>query len=124
MDLAKLFFNLRLIKPKLLELNFLFCWLDHAAGVFHAPAGNHTGVALALFAVAGVPASVEQMYLLKKIPHCLHIHNTFSSAVPHGADENQLGPEHHEGKDHVGPEHNKKVKMKILWPKQNFSVII
>ncbi len=106
MDLAKLFFKHETHKTKTFRIKFSFSWLDHAAGVLHAPAGNHTGVALVLFAVAGVPASVEQVYLLKKIPQCLHIHNTFSSAVPHGADEDQLGPDHHEGKDHVGPEHN------------------
>ncbi len=45
-----------------------------------------------------------------------------SIVVPHGTDGDQLGPDHHEGEDHVGPEHYKKVKLNILWPKAIFPV--
>ncbi len=43
-----------------------------------------------------------------------------SIVVPHGADGDQLGPDHHESEDHVGSEHHKNVIMKILWPKTIF----
>ncbi len=47
-----------------------------------------------------------------------------STVVPHGADGDQLGPDHYEGEDHGGPEHHKKVEMKYKSYKNIFPVII
>ncbi len=77
------------------------------------------------FAVAGVPAGVEQVYLLKRFLNVYTITTLFLSiAVPHGANEYQLGPDHHEGEDHVGPEHHKKVEMSLFREKTAFQMLL
>ena len=47
-----------------------------------------------------------------------------SIVISHGADGDQLGPDHHDGEDHVEPEHHKKVETKFKWSKNTFPVIV
>ncbi len=75
MDLAKLLISeFERHKTKNLVCIFSSSGLDHEAVVLHTPADNPVGVAFAPFAVAGVPAGVEQVYLLQKIPLCFPYH--------------------------------------------------